>query len=122
MRCMLESLALQYRLVFEELETTAGRHYEMVNIVGGGSNNHLLNQFTANASGKAVYAGPEEATAIGNLMVQLTAFGELASIEEGRSLVKVSFSMTEFQPEDTPDWDARYRDYLKMSKNEERTQ
>jgi sugar (pentulose or hexulose) kinase len=113
-RCVLESLALQYRLVFEELETAAGRRFSQVNIVGGGSNNQLLNQLAANASGKTVLAGPDEATAIGNMLVQLISFGELDSVAQGRSLVRASFSMTEFKAEHTADWDVRYRDYLKM--------
>ena len=82
--------------------------------MGGGSNNQLLNQLAANASGKTVLAGPDEATAIGNMLVQLISFGELDSVAQGRSLVRASFSMTEFKAEHTADWDVRYRDYLKM--------
>lgn len=118
-RCVVESLALQYRLVIEELETVVGRNYSQINIVGGGSNNRLLNQCVANATEKSVYAGPIEATAIGNLMVQLISFGEIASIAQGRQLVRNSFSIDLFEPENLPEWEARYQEYSQMINSKE---
>ncbi len=115
-RCVLESLAFQYRLVIEELQTLTGRRYEHINIVGGGSNNRMLNQFVANASGMQVAAGPSEATAIGNLLVQLLAHGEISSVAQGRQLVRQSFKVDHFEPEHLVEWDYRYQEYLQTIK------
>jgi rhamnulokinase len=113
-RCILESLAFQYRLVIEELQTLTGRRYTHINIVGGGSNNQLLNQYVANATGMQVTAGPAEATAIGNLLVQLLAHGELSSVTQGRQIIERSFKMDIFDPENLREWDDRYQEYLQM--------
>jgi sugar (pentulose or hexulose) kinase len=113
-RCVVESLALQYRLVIEELETVVNRKFSQINIVGGGSNNGFLDQCVANATGKSVYAGPIEATAIGNLVVQLFSFGEIGSAAQGRQLVRNSFSMDLYEPENIPEWEARYQEYSQM--------
>lgn len=118
-RCILESLALQYRLVIEELEQLTGRTYGCVNIVGGGSHNALLNQYVANVCGKPVFAGPAEATAIGNILVQLISFGEIASIRDGRKMLKDSFEMKTFEPEDQKAWNDRFEEYLQMIEKQE---
>jgi sugar (pentulose or hexulose) kinase len=113
-RCVLESLALQYRFVIEELKQLTDRSYGSINIVGGGSPNALLNQFVANVSGKPVIAGPGEATAIGNILVQLISSGELGSVKEGRMMLKDSVGMKYFEPENQNAWNTRFEEYLQM--------
>ena len=83
-RCALESLALSYRRTLEQLETLTGRTLKRLHIVGGGSHNALLNQFAANATGRTVLAGPAEATAIGNLLLQAVTLGHLDSLTDLR--------------------------------------
>ena len=113
-RCIVESLALQYRLVIEELEAVSGARFAHINIVGGGSSNSFLNQCVADATGRRVVAGPKEATAIGNLLVQLIAQGEIASVREGRQLVRQSFPVELFEPAAPAGWDERYTAYKQM--------
>lgn len=98
-RCALESLALAYQRVLSALEEVSGVRVEMIHIVGGGSRNDLLNQFTANACGRSVLAGPVEATALGNLMIQARACGEVNSLAELRSIVTQSSELKQFEPE-----------------------
>jgi len=105
-RCALESLALKYRMVLDWLEELTGTHVEMVHIVGGGSQNELLNQFTANACGRPVIAGPVESTALGNILVQARTAGEIGSLEEIREVVRRSFACKEYQPEESGRWSA----------------
>jgi|DewCreStandDraft_2_1066082.scaffolds.fasta_scaffold00120_46 rhamnulokinase len=97
-RCALESLALKYRLVLEQLDELAGRRVEPVHIVGGGARNRLLCRFTADATGRLVLAGPTEATALGNVLVQAMARGRLSSLAEGRELVRRSFEIETYPP------------------------
>ncbi|HEY4753671.1 MAG TPA: FGGY-family carbohydrate kinase, partial [Candidatus Limnocylindrales bacterium] len=107
-RVMFESLALRYAVLLGELGAAAGVQPEGIHIVGGGSNNGLLNRLAAGAAGLPVRAGPVEATAIGNLLVQLIATGQLGSLAEGRELVARSFPSTTYEPEG--DWaEARAR-------------
>ncbi len=113
-RCALESLALEYRWVAENLDRFAGHRLSVIHIIGGGSRNRLLDQFTADATGRQVFAGPVEATAIGNLLVQAMAMGEVASLEEGRAMVRRSFEITEFTPGDRSGWDQAFKRYLKL--------
>ncbi len=109
LRCALESLALKYRNVLEKMEDLRGQPVERLHIVGGGVQNTLLSQFTANATGKPVIAGPVEATAIGNIMMQAIATGDIASITEGRDLIKRSFDMVIYEPQDVEQWDEVYQ-------------
>ncbi len=111
-RVALESLALKYREVLERLELTTGFRFPTLNIVGGGSQNELLNQFTANATGREVICGPVEATSAGNLIMQLMADGEIDSIGEGRELIRRSSEMRIFEPRDESIWDDAYGRYL----------
>ncbi len=97
-RAILESLARRYREVLEDLEKLSGRKIEVIHIVGGGSKNRLLNQLVANATGRRVVAGPAEATAIGNVLVQAMGSGELAGIEEIRAVVRRSCALETFEP------------------------
>jgi rhamnulokinase len=106
-RCCLESLALRYRWVLDALEELTGRNIETIRIVGGGSRNDLLNQLTADACGRPVVAGPVEATALGNLMIQAIATGRLADIEAGRVAVAESVRRRRFEPvREAPWWEA----------------
>jgi rhamnulokinase len=104
-RAVLESLAFKYRLVLRNLEQVTGKQIEQIRITGGGSKNRLLNQLTANATGKRVLAGPVEATALGNIAVQILATGEAASLEEVRAIVDRSFPTEIFEPMETDKWD-----------------
>ncbi|MBN8248708.1 MAG: rhamnulokinase [Verrucomicrobia bacterium] len=97
-RCILESLALKYAVVLDQLETLSGTPITAVHVVGGGSRNALLNQWTADASGRVVIAGPVEATAMGNLLVQVQGAGELGSLQEIRCVIRDSSELTEFRP------------------------
>jgi rhamnulokinase len=109
-RCVLESLALKHAETVELLAAVTGRDLTELHVVGGGANNDLLCAWTASASGRPVLAGPVEATLLGNLLVQATALGELASVAEGRELVRRSFASRVFEPEPDPVWqDARDR-------------
>ena len=97
-RAILESLAFKYRVVLESLEESTGRRFEEIRIVGGGSRNRLLNQFTADATGRTVVAGPVEATALGNIAMQMLATGAVASLAEARAVIERSFPVERFEP------------------------
>ena len=107
-RCVTESLALKYRFVLERTERLSGAAYEGLHMVGGGINNELLCQFTANAIGRPVFAGPVEASAIGNVLVQWMALGELVGIGEARNLVRSSFPLRTYEPREREAWDEAY--------------
>lgn len=97
-RCVFESLALKYRYVIEQAEDLTGREVRTVHVVGGGSQNALLCQLTADAAGLSVVAGPVEATAVGNVLVQAFAQGRVGSLEEIRAVVRGSFGTTTYEP------------------------
>ncbi len=99
-RCALESLALKYRVTLEEIEKLLGVKIQTLHIVGGGVQNRLLMQCTANACGVPVMAGPVEATAIGNIIVQAIGAGDIGSLAEARALVSRSFKVKQFAPDD----------------------
>lgn len=103
-RCCLESLALKYRWVIAALEELAGHPLRTIRVVGGGSRNHLLNQFTADACGRPVIAGPVEATALGNMMIQVLAHGHLGSVAEGRQAVAASTRQRAYEPRESDAW------------------
>lgn len=103
-RCALESLALKYRTVLGWLEELSGERVEVIHIVGGGTQNELLNQFTANATGRPVITGPIEATALGNILVQARTAGAVGSLAEIRSVVRASSTMQRYEPQNTGAW------------------
>ncbi len=105
-RCALESLALQYRKTLHELERLTGERIGQLHIVGGGSQNRLLNQFTANATGIPTIAGPVEATALGNVIVQSIASGELPSLAAAREMIGKSFKLETVEPQDRDLWNS----------------
>ena len=118
-RVTLESLALKYREVLERLEMVTGSPLETLNIVGGGSQNSLLNQFTANATGRTVVSGPVEATCAGNLIIQLIADGEIDTLVQGRELIAKSSKMELFSPMDAAVWEGGYERYVAVSSDRE---
>ena len=113
-RCLLESLALKYRLVLERLESMVGERLEPLHIVGGGTKNRLLSQFTADATGRQVIAGPVEATAIGNILMQAIALKHISSLAEGRQIVAHSFDLEIYQPRNRSQWDDVYQRFIQL--------
>jgi len=107
-RVILESLALRYRWAIDRLEQLIGRRIEVLHVVGGGIQNELLCQFTADALGRRVVTGPVEATASGNIIMQALATGRLSSLQEGRDLVARSFALREYQPRQVEAWQRQY--------------
>ncbi|MBR0488769.1 MAG: rhamnulokinase [Prevotella sp.] len=119
-RCIFDSLALRYRQVFKWLQEFASFPIETLHIIGGGSLNNYLNQFTANSCGVEVLAGPQEGTAIGNIMLQAKAAGEVKDIWEMRRIIADSIELKYFEPKDQSVWDeayARYLEILKLAKS-----
>ena len=113
-RVILDSLALRYASVLETLETLTGREIAGVHVVGGGALNRVLNQATADASGRPLRAGPVQATAAGNLLVQSLAAGEIVSLAEGRALVARSGETALFEPRESGAWAAARRRYREI--------
>jgi rhamnulokinase len=113
-RCVLESLALRYRWCMERLERLSGQSLDRLHIVGGGIQNRLLCQLSANAIGRPVIAGPVEATAIGNILMQAAADGVLTGLTEIREAVRRSFAPETYQPQDQSAWDAAYERFLEL--------
>jgi len=112
-RIIFECLAFRYRMMFEMLTDTTGKTLEQINIIGGGIQNKMLTQFTADATGVRVAAGPIEATAAGNLLMQAYGTGEVKSHEELRSVVRNSFEMEYYAPMDTEQWEQAYQAFKK---------
>lgn len=112
-RTILESLALRYRQVLESIESLLERRFSVIHIVGGGSRNTVLNQFVADATSRTVVAGPAEATAIGNVLIQAMGSGTLAGLPEARAVVRQSFPLETFEPRDPAAWDAAYQRFLR---------
>jgi len=113
-RCILESLALKYRMVLEQAERLTGAVFDGLHMVGGGIQNELLCRFTAGAIGRPVWTGPVEASAIGNMLVQLQAGGYLADMQEGAELVKASFPINTYVPEQHTEWQTAYERYQQL--------
>lgn len=108
MRAVYESLALKYRLSLESMTALSGKRYERLHIIGGGTQNRLLCQMTADALGRVVIAGPVEATAMGNAIVQLIALGEIGNLAQAREIVSRSVETVTYEPRETGAWDDAY--------------
>ena len=108
-RTILENLALKYRSIMQAVEDVAGHKIDLLHIVGGGIQNELLCQFTANALGKKVITGPVEATASGNILMQAKATGQIRTLAEAREILRSSFELKEYQPQQTAVWEEQYR-------------
>ena len=113
-RCIFDSLALRYRQVFAWLKEFASFDLNVLHIIGGGSLNKYLNQFTADALGVEVLAGPQECTAIGNMMMQAKAAGLVSDIWEMRRIIADSVELVKYEPKDKVVWDAAYKKYLEI--------
>ena len=117
-RAIFESLAFKYRVVLDTLEALTGTPITELQIVGGGSRNRLLNQFTADATGRTVIAGPVEATALGNIAMQMLATGAVSTLAEARGIIEHSFPVERFVPAAADRWNAEYRrfqDYVELT-------
>ena len=117
-RAILESLAFKYRVVLESLERLTDTSFEEIRVIGGGARNHVLNQFTADATGRPVVAGPVEATALGNIAVQMLATGSVSSLDEARAIISNSFPAERYEPSNADQWErhyARFMEYLELT-------
>ena len=108
-RCIYESLAMKFRWTVEQLEKVSGKELPVINMMGGGSKAEILCQFVANACGRKVIAGPDEATAIGNITVQLIAIGAASSLDEAKNIMASASTMREYLPQNHEEWDAKYQ-------------
>ncbi|NIR51474.1 rhamnulokinase [candidate division KSB1 bacterium] len=113
-RCALESLALKYRVVLEQLRQIYPHEIKTIHVIGGGAKNELLCQFTANATGLPVVTGPTEATAIGNIMVQALAMGYVNSHAEIRQVIRNSFELNSYEPRESESWERAYGGFTDM--------
>lgn len=113
-RCIFDSLALKYRYVLDQIREAASRQIDKIHVIGGGAQNRLLNQFTANATGVPVVAGPFEATAIGNIMVQALSTGNVSGLSHMRQVVLNSFETETFRPTDRAKWEQAYENFRKL--------
>ena len=114
LRVALESLALKYRWVLERTEELSRKRLDPIHIIGGGTKNRLLNQFTADATDRMVVTGPVEATAIGNVLMQAIGLGHLSSLAEAREVVRNSFEVEEYHPGNRDGWDDAYEKLLNL--------
>jgi rhamnulokinase len=114
-RACLDSLALTYRKTLEGLEDILGRRINTIHIVGGGTQNELLTQMTADACGREVVAGPVEATAIGNILVQAMATGDVKTLADARAIVRQSFDVKRYKPRHSAPWDEAYARFRTLS-------
>jgi rhamnulokinase len=113
-RCIYDSLVLKYKYTINQIESVTGLPIDKLHIIGGGANNAIMNQLTADATGIPVFAGPTEATAIGNIMLQAKALGKVKSLSEIREIVKNSFEVTEYNPSPKLDWEGAYKKFEKL--------
>ncbi len=114
-RCIFESLALRYRQVLESLNKFAPAPISILHVIGGGSKNAMLNQFTSNALGIPVAAGPMEATAIGNIMIQAKAAGLYKGISDMRQSIQQSVELNWFEPQNSEEWEVQYRRFEQLT-------
>jgi rhamnulokinase len=114
-RCVLDSLALRYRATIEDLDEMLDKRHDPIHIVGGGTQNTLLCQLTADATGRTVIAGPIEATAIGNVLVQAMAVGYVSSLQEAREIVRNSFDLVTYQPHESKAIEKAYAAFRQMA-------
>lgn len=112
--CILESIALRYRNLIEELEKIINKELPVIYMVGGGVRNKLLNQFTASATKRTVITGPTEATAVGNIISQMITLKELSSLEEAQELISSSFNLQEYEGYSSEYWDTLYEKFVKL--------
>ncbi len=107
-RCIYESLAFKYRFLIDKINAMCPEPVEVLHVVGGGSRNEMLNRFSADATGLRVVAGPAEATAVGNIIIQAITKNVVSSIEEGRKVVSRSFPLKTYKPQNKNKWNSAY--------------
>lgn len=117
MRCIYESLALKYRLAFDEIRECTGKEYKKIHLVGGGTKDGMLCRMTAAACDRDVVAGPIEATAYGNIAMQLIAGGAIPDIKTARQIIAKSDNVKLYSPENTEEWEKAYKRYLEIIRN-----
>lgn len=117
MRCIYESLALKYKAAISELEECTGKKFETLYMIGGGTKDKFLSALTANSCGITVSSGPVEATAMGNVLIQLMAQGEVEDLSCAREIVRASEKISYFEPENTDEWDKAYEKYIAVIDN-----
>ena len=115
-RCAAQSLAFKIAMSVDGMEETLGRKINKIHMVGGGIKDKMVCQFIANASGRTVIAGPVEATSTGNAIVQLMALGKIKDLSQARSIIKESFPVNVYEPQDSADWQAAYEKFKKIAK------
>jgi rhamnulokinase len=113
-RCIYDSLVLKYKFTIKQIESVTGNKIEKLHIIGGGAHNATMNQLTADATGVPVFAGPTEATAIGNILLQAKALDKVKSLAEIREIVRNSFEVAEYTPSPKLDWEAAYDKFEKL--------
>jgi len=113
-RCIYDSLVLKYKYTLRQIESVTGKNIEKLHIIGGGAHNEMLNQLTADATGIPVIAGPAEATAIGNIMMQAKAMGFVTTLEEIRKMVRNSFPVKTYEPSAQADWEKAYSKFKQL--------
>ena len=110
-RCIYESLAMKYRFALNQLSENTGREFDVLHLLGGGTKDSFLCRLTANSLGIPVVAGPTEATALGNILLQLVALGDIKDIDEGRALIRKQECVKLYQPEDAESWKKAYKKF-----------
>jgi rhamnulokinase len=113
-RCIYDSLILKYKHTFNQIESVTGEKIEKIHIIGGGAHNREINQLTANATVIPVFAGPTEATSIGNIMYQAKGLGLVGSLDEIREIIRNSFEVIEYQPNPKLDWEKAYAKFCQL--------
>lgn len=113
-RAVYESLALKYRYALNQISRCTGKKFEKLNLLGGGTKDNFLCEMTADCINMPVVAGPVEATALGNIVLQLIALGELGSVEQGREIILKTEKITEYAPHPSKEWDEAYERYVKI--------
>ncbi len=117
MRCINQSLALKYRYALEQIESCTKKHYDVIHMIGGGIQSKLLCQMTAGANGRKVIAGPVEATALGNIVMQMIALGMITDVAKARSMIAESETTYEYLPQDVSQWETAYEKFQTYIQN-----
>ena len=115
-RCVYDSLALLYRYALGQLESITGKEYKYIYMIGGGSRNRVMNQLTADSTSRTVIAGPVEATALGNAIMQLRGIGLLSDVWEARNVLSETLDLEMYHPQDGEDWDTAYTRFMDLIK------
>lgn len=111
-RCIYESLAMKYKFAVSQITENTGKSFDVLHLLGGGTKDSFLCQMAANSLGIPVVAGPTEATALGNILIQLIALGDIKNIAEGRELIRTQESVREYKPDNTESWEKAYKNFI----------